>query len=195
MKHLKTMIGYGTKFFAQYPAVLSGYIIYSYLFVSMVRLFIKARYYGATLSDAYDIFSALPFMWFLAVSLVKVIEYRSKLFDSETRRMNSEKELQTKITQLTTMHEVVKGLQHQVNNPLAIIALSIGQTKRSVGNNPTAMMRIESIEHAANQISFALQKFSEAEQYESEHVDEVVGTIASIPLEHLQSGPLKMKKT
>jgi hypothetical protein len=195
MRHVKNIIGYGTKFFAQYPAVLSGYIIYSYLFISMVRLFIRARYHGADLSDAYDIFSALPFMWFLAVSLVKVIDFRSKLYDSETRRMISEKELQTKITQLTTMHEVVKGLQHQVNNPLAIISLSIGQTKRSVGDNPAAITRIESIENAANQISFALQKFSEAERYEYEHVDEVVGTIASIPREFLKAGPLKIKET
>ena len=181
MNYIRAMIGYGTKFFAQYPALLSGYIIYSYLFISMVRLFIKARYFGATLSDAYDIFSALPFMWFLAVALVKVIDYRSKFHDSETRRMNSEIELQTKVTQLNTMHEVVKGLQHQVNNPLAIISLAIGQTKRSVGNNPMVIARIESIEHAANQITSALQKFSESGRYESERIDDVVGSIATIP--------------
>ena len=103
MKQLRTMIESGTKFFAQYPAVLSGYIIYIYLFVSILRLFIKVKYYGAGLSEVYDIFSALPFMWLLSVSLVKIIDYRSKLHDSETRRLRSEMELQTNADAIVTV--------------------------------------------------------------------------------------------
>jgi signal transduction histidine kinase len=174
---------YGTKFFAQYPAVLSGYIIYSYLFVSILRLFIKVRYYGGTLSDVYDIFSALPFMWLLSVSLVKVIDYRSKLHDSETRRMRSEKELHTKITQLETMHEVVLGLQHEVNNPLAIITLSIGQVKKYGLDNPRAPKLAESINDAVQRITKALKNLSETEHYEVEHIHADVGGMAVLPSE------------
>jgi signal transduction histidine kinase len=177
MKYFHTLRGYGINFVAQYPAVLSGCIIYSYLFVSMVRLFIKVKVHGATPGDIYDIFSALPFMWLLAVSLVKIIEFRTKLH-------NQEKELQVKNIQLTTMHEVVKGVQHQVNNPLAIISLSVDQTKRAVEHDPALLKKIESIANAANQITSALQKFSEAEHYEYENVDRKVGPIASIPGEH-----------
>jgi nitrogen fixation/metabolism regulation signal transduction histidine kinase len=82
------------------------------------------------------------------------------------------------------MHEVVKGLQHQVNNPLAIISLSIGRIKKIVGSNPIAKTKVENIEIATQQIIAALQKFSEAEQYESQHIDKVVGTIASLPKKH-----------
>jgi hypothetical protein len=177
MKYFRPLLGYGIKFVAQYPAVLSGCIIYSYLFVSMIRLFIKVKTHGATPGDIYDIFSALPFMWLLAVSLVKIIEFRTKLHIRE-------KELQVKNIQLTTMHEVVKGVQHQVNNPLAIISLSVDQTKRAVEHDPALLKKIESIANAANQINLALQKFSEAEHYENEHVDQKVGTIASLPGEH-----------
>jgi hypothetical protein len=163
-------------FFVQNPALVSGYIIYSYLFISIIRLFLKVKQSGATLSDAYDIFSALPFMWLLAVSLVKVIEFRSQVHIKD-------EVLQIQNTQLRTMHEVVKGLQHQVNNPLAIISLSIGRIKKIAGNNPIAKTKIENIEIATQQISDALQKFSEAEHYESQHIDTVVGTIASLPKE------------
>jgi hypothetical protein len=166
----------GKVFFSQYPAVFSGYIIYSYLFISIIRLFLKVKHFGATLSDAYDIFSALPFMWLLAVSLVKIIEIRSQL-------QLKDEALRIKNTQITTMHEVVKGVQHQVNNPLAIISLSLGQTKRIVGANPVALTKIENIESAVKQITSALQKFADADQYDSQHIDEVVGTIASIPKE------------
>jgi hypothetical protein len=187
MKYLRTAIGYGAKFFAQYPAVLSGYIIYSYLFVSIARLFFKAKDYGATISDAYDIFSALPFMWLLAVSLVKVIDVQKKLYIRE-------KELEIKNTQLSTMHEVVKGLQHQVNTPLAIISLSIDQAKRAVGDNPAAITKIESIEDATSKITDALQTLSAAEQYNVQVAEPIVGTLMTIPKEHLKEEPLKVKE-
>jgi hypothetical protein len=106
IKFLRSIPEYATAFFARYPAVLSGYIIYCYLFISIMRLFYKVKHSGATLVDAYDIFSALPFMWLLAVSLVKVIEYRTKLHENETQQLAREKELQLKDTQLKTMHEV-----------------------------------------------------------------------------------------
>jgi len=183
MKRLRAIIEFGTKFFAEYPAVLSGYIIYSYLFVSILRLFIKVRYYGGTLSDVYDIFSALPFMWLLSVSLVKVIDYRSKLHDSETRRMRSEEQLQTNATQLETMHEVVLGLQHEVNNPLAIITLSIGQIRRHGLGDPGTPKLIDSIDDAVHRITKALHKLSETELYEVEHIHADVGSMAVLPSE------------
>jgi signal transduction histidine kinase len=183
MKRLQNIIAYGTEFFARYPAVLSGYIIYSYLFVSILRLFIKVKYYGGTYSDVYDIFSALPFMWLLSVSLVKVIDYRSKLHDSETRRRKSEEELQTKATQLETMHEVVLGLQHEVNNPLAIITLSIGQAKKYGLDNPRAPKLAESINDAVQRITKVLKKLSETEHYEVGHIHPAVGGMAIVPRE------------
>ena len=98
MKYIRSFLVYLTEFFARYPAVLSGYIIYCYLFISIMRLFYKVKHQGATITDAYDIFSALPFMWFLAVSLVKVIEYRTKLHQNETQQLAREKELQMSTT-------------------------------------------------------------------------------------------------
>jgi hypothetical protein len=186
MKYHKIFLSYIKEFFVKYPAVLSGYIIYSYLFVSIVRLFLKVKFADATLSDAYDIFSALPFMWLLAVSLVKVIEYRTKLHESETLWATKERELRLKEAKLQTMHEVVKGLQHQVNNPLAVITLLIGRTKRTLKDNPGAIRDIESIEEYANNITQALKDFTAAQQYEVEHVGEVVGTIAVPPKEQTE---------
>ena len=172
--------GYLKNFFTRYPAVLSGYIIYCYLFISIMRLFYKAKYGTASFSDAYDIFSALPFMWFLAVSLVKVIEYRTKLHQSETNEMARSKELHVKEAQLTTMHEVVKGLQHKINNPLAIINLLISKTKKSIKENKEAENNIDMIENATNSIARALEEFSKAEQYAIEHIGMLEGNITTV---------------
>jgi signal transduction histidine kinase len=183
IKFLRSIPEYATVFFAKYPAVLSGYIIYCYLFISIMRLFYKMKYHGANLSDAYDIFSALPFMWLLAVSLVKVIEYRTKLHQNETQQLARAKELQLKDTQLKTMHEVVKGLQHQINNPLAVIALLINKTKKSVKDNKDAIKNIESIEYSANTIAKAIEDFKRAELYEIDHIGTLEGKIAAISKE------------
>jgi signal transduction histidine kinase len=183
IKFLRSIPEYATAFFARYPAVLSGYIIYCYLFIAIMRLFYRVKHQGATLYEAYDIFSALPFMWLLAVSLVKVIEYRTKLHQNETQQLEREKELQMKDTQLKTMHEVVKGLQHQINNPLAVITLLVGRTKRLIKDNLDAVKNIEFIEQSAKNIAKALEEFQRAELYETDHIGSLEGKIASIPKE------------
>jgi len=97
-----------------YPAIISGYIIYVYLFITMIRFFIMAKHTQIKFWDAVEIFDALPFMWLLALTLVKVIETRSKLADSETKRVLKERELQIRETQLKTMHDL--------KNPFAAIS-------------------------------------------------------------------------
>lgn len=98
----------------KYPAVISGYIIYIYLFTTMIRFFVIAKHTHVTFIDALELFDALPFMWLLALTLVKVIEIRTKLHESETQRALKERELQIREAQLKTMHDL--------KNPFAAIA-------------------------------------------------------------------------
>lgn len=181
MRYFRLILRQGTEFFTKYPAVLSGYIIYGYLFLAIIRLFLKVKYGGAKLSDAYDIFSALPFMWLLAVAMVKVIDTRTRLHESQTQIILHEEQLRLKETQLSTMKEVVRGLQHHVNNPLAIISLCLSRVKRRMAGNRDGLEDVEQIEVASKRISAALTDFSNAQQYEVEVVKSVVGTIAIPP--------------
>ncbi|HEY6951782.1 MAG TPA: histidine kinase dimerization/phospho-acceptor domain-containing protein [Bacteroidota bacterium] len=181
MKRLRQKAQQALEFVSKYPAVLSGFVIYGYLFVAIMRFFLKVKFEDATLSDAYDIFSALPFMWFLAVALVKVIETRTKLHESEKQRLQDSEQLRVKETQLNTMKEVVKGLQHHVNNPLAIILLYVARLKRKFAGDDQTLNEIESIHDASKRISSALAEFSNAQRYESEYVEPLVGTIAIPP--------------
>lgn len=166
-------------FCTQYPAVLSGYVIYSYLFLSIIRLFLKVKTGFVSVGDVYDIFSALPFMWLLALSLVKVIEVRSRLHESERRRLQDQQELRIKEMQLATMKEVVLGLQHQINNPLAIISLSAGRITRVVGDSQAVTDLAREIRIANKRIATTLNEFSDAMTYEVENGSSLVGNIAS----------------
>ncbi|MGE5315858.1 MAG: sensor histidine kinase [Acidobacteriota bacterium] len=98
----------------KYPAVISGYIIYLYLFMTMIRFFVAAGHSTVTLWDVVEMFDALPFMWLLSLTLVKVIETRTKLLESERERALKERELQIREVQLKTMHEL--------KNPIAAIS-------------------------------------------------------------------------
>jgi signal transduction histidine kinase len=175
-------------FWIKYPAVLSGYIIYSYLFITIMRFFLRAKSRELTLYEIYEIFDALPFMWVLAAGLVKVIHMRTKLHNSEKERIVGLQELEIKQTQLDTLHEVARGFQHRVNNPLAIISLTLGTAKRAALDNPVILEHIIGIEDATNRIKQAVIDFSRAEKYDVEYVGNVLGFMAN-PASSVLSAP------
>jgi signal transduction histidine kinase len=162
----------------KYPAVISGYIIYSYLFVAMIRFFILAKRSPPTFYEVIEIFDALPFLWVLAVTLVKVIQIRTKLHESEILRNLKEQELQVKQTQLSTMQEVVLGMQHQINNPLAVISLTLHKVRRTLSLSKEMEINIDSIEIESKRIAQALKDFRASEEYNVEHVGNVIGSMA-----------------
>jgi signal transduction histidine kinase len=161
-----------------YPAVFSGYIIYMYLFSVMIRLFVLTRHTDVKFWDIVELFAALPFMWLLAMTWVKVLEIRTKLHESETQRSTKDHELQIKETQITTMREVVLGLQHQVNNPLAIITLTLGKVRRTIGLSNDMAEHVGSIEKESKRIAQAMKDFSQASDYEVEKVGNIIGRMA-----------------
>lgn len=171
------------KYFIKYPAVLSGIFIYSYLLFCSVQFFIKVKYLpmhsSFYLVNVIDSFDAFPFMWFLSVALVKVIDVRTKLHESEAQRLKDERELQLQQTQLTTLHEVALGIQHQINNPLSIIMLSLGSAHKAAAGNPKITRKLDTIDEEINRIIAALSDFSKVNTYTVESVDSHVGDIAS----------------
>lgn len=178
MKFVSDLINTVKELPAKYPAVISAYIIYGYLFFVMIRFFILAKRSTLYFYDIVEIFDALPFMWFLAVTLVKVIDIRTKLHESETQRMVKEQELQIRDTQMGTMKEVVLGMQHQINNPLAIIMLTLHKVKRTIPLTPELGIHINAIEEESKRITQALKDFSATQSYEVEHIGKTVGAMA-----------------
>ncbi len=170
---------------ARYPAFLSGLVIYLYLMFSIAHFLLRSRSIVPSFTDILETFDALPFMWFLSVALVKIIEVRGRLYTSETQRMLAEKQIELKQTQLKTLHEVVKSMQHHINNPLAIIALAIGPARRAGKDNPDLNRQLDVIEDSTQRIIRTLKSFFESESYETERVDAVVGNIATLPGESL----------
>jgi signal transduction histidine kinase len=158
-------------YFSRYPAVLSGYVIYSYLFVSIMQFYVKAKMHSLSIYDIFAIFSALPFMWFLSVALVKIIDVRTKLDESERQRILAERELEIHQAQLQAMQETVRGLQHYINDPLTVISLSMDAARKAVPENKEVILPLTMAEKSLDRIHVALSGFSAAKQYITAAID------------------------
>ena len=181
MKSLREITRYVKDLATRYPAILSGLIIYSYLLFSIVHYLLKTKSLIPSFYDVFDTFDALPFMWFLSVALVKIIDVRGQLYKSENERVSAQRQIEIKQTQLNTMHEVVKSLQHHINNPLAIISLTLVTSKRQAKNNPDLMRQLDAIDESTQRIIGSMKEFFEAQSYETERVDAYIGTMTALP--------------
>ena len=181
MNQFKKIYEFTKKYFVKYPAVLSGFIIYSYLLYCMIHFIIKVKYLTIHnpffLENVIDSFDAFPFMWLLSLALVKVIDVRTKLHESEQQRLLAEREMHLQQSQLKTLHEVTRGIQHHINNPLSIIMLSLDSAHKAAAGNLKLTRKLDTIDEEVNRIIAALSDFSKVNAYNVESVDSNVGGI------------------
>jgi signal transduction histidine kinase len=146
-------------FFVKHPAILSGYIIYGYLFISTMEFYrdFKEKHFDNFL-QYFTSFDALLWMWLLAFALVKIIEYR-------TRALAKQKELAVKEAELQTIHDMLRTLHHEINNPLAVIFLYLSQAERRAKNDPAVLQALAEIRHGAERITSTLREFSNAQGF------------------------------
>jgi signal transduction histidine kinase len=183
MKSIKRMHEQAKAFFIAYPAVVSGFFIYSYLFLCILQYLFKVKssslFHSPVLTNIFDSFDAFPFMWLLSVALVKVIDVRTKLHKSEEQRIFAEREKQFHQSQLKTLQEVTRGVQHHVNNPLAIITLALVPARRAAGENQELLHQLDTIDDAVKRITTALEDFSKIREYTVESGGPIVGDIVT----------------
>jgi len=165
-------------YFIKHPALLSGYIIYAYFFVTTMDFYkdFKETHTVGFLSTL-ERFDAVIWMWLLAVVLVKVIEYRNRLSSQERLRLEHEKELEVKGAQLATTHQMIRTLQHQINNPLTIILLYVQRALRKAESNQQDLENLIMVKNGAERIATTLREFAHAQGIET--VDSPVGDLAT----------------
>jgi len=160
-------------FFVKHPALLSGYIIYAYFFITTMDYYRDVKRAHGKPVPIFERFDALIWMWLLAVVLVKVIEYRNRLNEHERLRLEKETELEMKGVQLETAHQLIRTLQHQINNPLTVILLYVQRALRKGEGGPEILSNLTQIKESAERISATLREFAHAQGIET--VDSPVG--------------------
>lgn len=165
-------------FFIKHPALLSGYIIYGYFFITTMDFYKKFKdTHKVGFLSTLETYDSLIWMWLLAVVLVKVIEYRNKLNAQERMRLEHEKELEVKGAQLSTTHQMIRTLQHQINNPLTIILLYVQRALRKAENNQQDLENLIMVKNGAERIAATLREFAHAQGIET--VDSPVGDLVT----------------
>jgi signal transduction histidine kinase len=162
-------------FFIKHPALLSGYIIYAYFFITTMDFYRDVKDSHLKVKGIFERFDALIWMWLLAVVLVKVIEYRNKLNEQEKIRLERERELELKGIQLETAHQLIRTLQHQINNPLTVILLYVQRALRKGEGTPESLDNLVQIKDSAERIAATLREFAHAQGIET--VDSPVGDL------------------
>jgi signal transduction histidine kinase len=162
-------------FFIKHPALLSGYIIYAYFFITTMGFYKDLKETHFKSFNIIERFDALIWMWLLAVVLVKVIEYRHRLTEQERMRLEHQKELEIRTAQLATTHKMIRTLQHQINNPLSVILLYTQRALRKEPLNPAIHEALSEIKNSAERITNVLKEFAQARGVET--VDSPVGDL------------------
>ena len=153
-------------FFARYPAVLSGYIIYLYFFLATLDFYRDVKEKAPHhIVDYFQNFDALIWMWLLAWALVKVIEFRSRIQAHEKKELEHRREMELRQTQLNTMQEVVRALQHDINNPLTIILAYLRRAEKAASGSPEVIKNLDEVRAGAERIAKSLADFSRAKAY------------------------------
>lgn len=160
MKSLKSVAESLKGICEKYPAVVSGYFLVGYSFISIIRMLLRAKKGYLFVEDIYDAFSALPFMWLLAMSIVQIVQERSKLRQMQRELAVEQAQRQITEIQLSALKEAEKALQHSINNPLAVIALSLSRLKRAVQVDRDLLEEANDIECASQRIGSVLTNFS-----------------------------------
>jgi hypothetical protein len=183
MKSVKNIYDRTKAVCIEYPAFLSGFFIYSYLFFCILQYFFKIKsssmFHSQLLTNIIESFGAFPFIWLLSVVLVKVIDARTKLHKTEEQRIIAEREKELHEAQLKTLKEVTRGLKHQINNPLAIVSLSIGSARKAAGDNQKVIHQLDIIDEAVKRITAVLEEFSKIRQYNADSGGPFVENIAT----------------
>jgi uncharacterized membrane protein len=113
---------------------------------------------------------SLLFFFILSFIFQRLVQMNQDLHEEELKRLDVEQKWQLKEKELSTLHEVTRGFQHSIANPLAIIMMvSQAARRRGKGKLPEEdLKRWEQCELAAKKISEVLTRIESMAEYKIE---------------------------
>lgn len=146
--------------FVLYGAILVSSILYTYLITYLVQYFIKVGEMNFGIVYGIESLEVLPFLILFIVSITRIIELKTNLNKSEKCKLHAERITQLQQAKLTAFHEISRNVQHDINNPLTIINLSLVHARRAAAGIIDILNHIDIIDQAASQIGIALEELS-----------------------------------
>ena len=135
----------------RYPVILAALVIYIYYLVKSINLF-EHREAPRSLWDYLMQFDSLFFLWLAAAALVQVQKMRRSFKDEEEKRRKVERVLDRQQIYNQLVNDITMLLQDNVNNPLAIIAVTTQEIRRRFEKDPEIMRWLDRIDGAMKRI-------------------------------------------
>jgi len=139
------------KIVEKYPVLVAALIIYLYYLLTSVNFFSEeTRKY--TLLDYIMEFDSLFFLWLAAAALIQVQRVRHEHKKEEEKRRKVERVLDRQQIYNTLIKDVTMLLQDNVNNPLAVIAVTTQEIRKRFETDQEIVRWLDRIDGAMKRI-------------------------------------------
>ena len=139
------------KFVEKYPVLLAAVIIYLYYLLTSVSFFSQETSKYSFLDYVME-FDSLFFLWLAAAALLQVQRVRREYRQEEERRRKVERVLDRQQIYNTLIKDVTMLLQDNVNNPLAVIAVTTQEIRKRFETDQEIIRWLDRIDGAMKRI-------------------------------------------
>ena len=135
----------------KYPVVVAALIIYLYYLLTSVSFF-SSETSKYSLLDYVMEFDSLFFLWLTAAALLQVQRVRREHRQEEERRRKVERVLDRQQIYNTLIKDITMLLQDNVNNPLAVIAVTTQEIRKRFETDKEIIRWLDRIDGAMKRI-------------------------------------------
>ncbi len=152
MKFLKLVFKKIWSLVERYPIIASAIVIYLYYLLASIYLFHHERQQHQTLWDYVMDYDSLIFLWLAAAAFIQVQKYRKGHQEEQERRSRMERLLDRQQMYSQLVNDITLLLQDNVNNPLAVIAVTTQEIRRRFEKDQEIMRWLDRIDGAMQRI-------------------------------------------
>lgn len=152
----------------RYPVVIAAIAIYLYYLLTSLNLF-EHDNRPRTFVDYLMQFDSLIFMWIAAAALLQLQRFRKSHQKAEDRRRDIEHVLDRQQIYGQLVNDITLLLQDNVNNPLAVIAVTTQEIRRRFEKDSEIIRWLDRIDGAMQRIHNTIR---DLQAYESQKMME-----------------------
>ncbi len=161
----------------RYPVFIAGVVIYSYYLLTSINFFRHSHEHESVL-DYFMQFDSLIFLWLAAAAFIQVQRFRKSYRAEQEKRRLMERVLDRQKIYSELATDITMLLQDNVNNPLAVIAVTTQEIRRRFQQDTEILRWLDRIDGAMKRIhntirdlqAYETQKMIEASSAEmAEH--------------------------
>lgn len=139
------------KIVEDYPVVVAALVIYLYYLFTSLNLF-QHQTEKRSFTDYFLQFDSLFFLWLAAAALIQLQRMRKSYKKEEYQRREIERVLDRQQIYSGLINDITMLLQDNVNNPLAIISVTIQEIRRKFESDDEIIRWLDRIDSAMKRI-------------------------------------------